>query len=72
VNITSDQNGKASLRWLNSTGINGNYSLQIEFFGVNKGFNNTIDPGFPTEFEINFTVTQEATYEFRISITLGL
>ncbi|MFX0145577.1 MAG: DUF2341 domain-containing protein, partial [Candidatus Hodarchaeota archaeon] len=34
VNLTTDNEGKATLRWLNSTGINGNYSLQLEFFGT--------------------------------------
>ncbi|MFX1310124.1 MAG: hypothetical protein ACFE8C_10540, partial [Promethearchaeota archaeon] len=33
VNLTTDINGKASLRWLNSFGINSNYSLKVSFYG---------------------------------------
>jgi hypothetical protein len=68
VNLTSDINGIATLRWLNSSGINGNYSLQIEFFGENKVFNITNDLGSFSEV-INFTVSSMDSLEFRISIT---
>jgi len=69
VNLTTDENGNATLRWLNSTGINGNFSLQIEFFGENKDFNTTAG-GLPTVDEMNFIVKNKGAYEFRISINL--
>jgi len=69
ANLTTDVNGKATLRWLNSTGIGGNYSLQIEFFGENKYFNNSVD-GLPIVKEINFTVKNEDNIEFKISLSL--
>ncbi|MFW9874818.1 MAG: DUF2341 domain-containing protein, partial [Candidatus Thorarchaeota archaeon] len=71
VNLTTDLNGKATLRWLNSSGINGNYSLQIEFFGVDRLFNDTIgDPA--TVNNISFIVINKDFLEFRISINLDL
>jgi len=68
VNLTTDQNGDVTLRWLNSTGINGNFSLQIEFFGENKVFNTTV--GVPTVNETSFIVKNNGAYEFRILINL--
>jgi hypothetical protein len=63
VNLTTDINGRAQLRWLNSSGIGGNYSFSIEFFGDDKFIN-------ATSTEWNFTLSSEISYEFRISITL--
>ncbi|MBY8985798.1 MAG: DUF2341 domain-containing protein [Candidatus Lokiarchaeota archaeon] len=69
VNLTTDFNGKATLRWLNSSGINGNYSLEIEFFGQNRMFNITIDgPGAVDN--INFSIISKDSKEFRIAINL--
>ena len=69
VNLTTDQYGNATLRWLNSTGINGNYSLQIEFFGAEKLFNTTAG-AIPTVDELSFIVKNKSVYEFRIDINL--
>jgi len=69
VNLTTDQYGNATLRWLNSTGINGNYSLQIEFFGAEKLFNITAG-AIPTVDELSFSVKNKSAYEFRIDINL--
>ncbi|MHA2473110.1 MAG: hypothetical protein ACXAES_07755 [Promethearchaeota archaeon] len=70
VNLTTGLDGSASLRWLDSTGIGGNYSLQIEFFGVNRLFNRTLG-GLATVTNISFTVTNKISLEFRIQINLG-
>ncbi|MFW9773419.1 MAG: DUF2341 domain-containing protein, partial [Candidatus Thorarchaeota archaeon] len=69
VNLTTDNNGIATLRWLNSTGINGNYSLQLEFFGTSRNFNMT---GITKTLvaEANFTVL--ATEDFYIYIEISL
>ncbi|KKN45819.1 hypothetical protein LCGC14_0679240 [marine sediment metagenome] len=69
VNLTTDQNGSVTLRWLNSTGISGNYSLQIEFFGENKDFNTTAG-GIPIVDDISFSVKNKIAYDFRISLNL--
>ncbi|MHA2288286.1 MAG: LamG domain-containing protein, partial [Promethearchaeota archaeon] len=70
VNLTTDINGKASLRWLNSSGIGGDYSLQIEFFGVNRLFNET-NGGPAAVYNVSFTVSDKNYLEFRISIDLS-
>ncbi|MFX1324090.1 MAG: DUF2341 domain-containing protein [Promethearchaeota archaeon] len=69
VNLTTDNNGIAILRWLNSSGINGNYSLQLEFFGTSRNFNIT---GITKTLvsEANFTVS--ATEDFYIYIEVSL
>ncbi|MFX1395385.1 MAG: hypothetical protein ACFFAH_17760, partial [Promethearchaeota archaeon] len=67
VNLTSDENGKAILRWLNSSGINGNYSLQIEFFGKIRLFNITNKLNVE---EVNFEVKAKFAYEIKINISL--
>ena len=56
VNLTTDQYGKATLRWLNSTGISTNYSLRI-FFWTEVTFNGTI--------KFDFEVSCKTTYELR-------
>ncbi|MFX1501785.1 MAG: hypothetical protein ACFFDH_12550, partial [Promethearchaeota archaeon] len=67
VNLTTDQNGRAALKWLNSSGIKGNYSLKIFFWGYQK-FNKTNNDFPPTTEEINFTVSSQNSYQFRIPI----
>ncbi|MFW9902105.1 MAG: DUF2341 domain-containing protein, partial [Candidatus Thorarchaeota archaeon] len=69
VNLTTDVDGKATLRWLDSSGINGNYSLQIMFFGQIKSFNIT---GITMEIvtEVNFSVTAKVTLEIWLQISL--
>ncbi|MHA2185743.1 MAG: DUF2341 domain-containing protein, partial [Promethearchaeota archaeon] len=67
VNLTSDNDGKATMRWLNSSGINGNYSLQLEFFGASRRFNMTsITQSLVTE--TNFTVSAKESYNIYIEI----
>ncbi|MFW9902617.1 MAG: hypothetical protein ACFFDY_15220, partial [Candidatus Thorarchaeota archaeon] len=69
VNLTTDSDGKATLRWLNSSGIKGNYSLQIEFFGRVRDFNKTIGVfGNST----SFTVQNKESIEFRVVLALDL
>jgi hypothetical protein len=69
VNLTTDLNGQAKLRWLNSSGISGDYNLQIEFFGVNRLFNDTLG-GLATANNYSFTVVNQDSLEFRIQIDL--
>jgi hypothetical protein len=69
VNLTSDNDGKATLRWMNSSGINGNYSLQLVFFGASRRFNMTsITQSLVTE--TNFTVSATQDYNIYIEISL--
>ncbi|MFX1428260.1 MAG: DUF2341 domain-containing protein, partial [Promethearchaeota archaeon] len=69
VNLTTDNEGKALLRWLNSTGINGNYSIQLEFFGALRGFNmSSITQTLVTM--ANFTVSAKDEYNIYIEISL--
>jgi hypothetical protein len=70
VNLTTNFEGKAVLRWLTSTELGGDYSLEIEFFGQNRDFNIT-QGGLPIAQDIQFTVGSKESKEFRISITLG-
>jgi hypothetical protein len=70
VNLTTDLNGQAKLRWLNSSGISGDYSLQIEFFGVNRFFNETLG-GAANVTNFSFTVASEISLEFRIQVELS-
>ena len=71
VNLTTDINGQATLRWVNSSGlIPGqiiNYSVQINFAGL-KPFNNTIG-GPSVHIEFNFNVSYRISLDLRISIT---
>ncbi|MFX1457228.1 MAG: DUF2341 domain-containing protein [Promethearchaeota archaeon] len=69
VNLTSDNEGKATLRWMNSTGINSNYSLQLVFFGASRRFNMTIiTQSLVTE--TNFTISASQSYTIYIEISL--
>ncbi|MFW9828356.1 MAG: DUF2341 domain-containing protein [Candidatus Thorarchaeota archaeon] len=69
VNLTSDNDGKATLRWMNSSGINSNYSLQLVFFGALRRFNMTIiTQSLVTE--TNFTVSAIKSYNIYIEISL--
>jgi len=69
VNLTTDNEGKATLRWLNSSGINGNYSLQLEFFGTLWNFNMTGIIQYKLD-EANFTVSSHEEYSIYIAISL--
>ncbi|MFX1279204.1 MAG: DUF2341 domain-containing protein [Promethearchaeota archaeon] len=71
VNLTTDLNGEATLRWLDSAGIGGDFCIQIEFFGVNKPFNETLG-GPASVYNYSFTVVNKVSLEFRISIDLNL
>ncbi|MFX1530004.1 MAG: DUF2341 domain-containing protein, partial [Promethearchaeota archaeon] len=69
VNLTTDNNGIATLRWLNSSGINSNYSLQLEFFGALRNFNMTgITKTLITE--TNFTVSAAEDFYIYIEVSL--
>ncbi|MFW9822755.1 MAG: DUF2341 domain-containing protein, partial [Candidatus Thorarchaeota archaeon] len=69
VNLTSDNEGKVTLRWLNSSGINSNYSLQLVFFGASRRFNmTTITQSLVTE--TNFTVSASESYTIYMEISL--
>ncbi|MHA1913418.1 MAG: DUF2341 domain-containing protein [Promethearchaeota archaeon] len=70
VNLTTDLDGKATLYWLDSAGIGDSYSLQIEFFGVNRLFNETLG-GLATASNISFVVSSKNSIELRILIDLG-
>ncbi|MFW9949874.1 MAG: LamG domain-containing protein, partial [Candidatus Thorarchaeota archaeon] len=70
VNLTTNQNGIATLRWLTSSQLGGNYSIQLEFYGENKLFNNTIG-GPPVVDEIDYAILSQSVYIFKIQISLG-
>ncbi|MFW9822965.1 MAG: DUF2341 domain-containing protein [Candidatus Thorarchaeota archaeon] len=70
VNLTTNINGQATLRWLNSSGIGGDYCIQIEFFGVNRLFNQTLG-GPASVLNYSFTVSNKESREFRMSIDLN-
>ncbi|MHA1913417.1 MAG: DUF2341 domain-containing protein [Promethearchaeota archaeon] len=70
VNLTPDLNGQATLRWMDSAGLSGDYSIQIEFFGVNRLFNDTL--GGPADAgDYSFTLINKVSLEFRILIDLS-
>ena len=70
VNLTTDINGEATLRWLNSTNINSNYTLQLRFFGQNKDFNMS-DISLAFTKKVNFTVKSEKSYTIRVILSLA-
>jgi hypothetical protein len=70
VNLTTDQNGIATLRWLTSSLLGGNYSLQLEFYGQNMYFNNT-NGGPATVEEYSFIVSGKSSLEFKIPVSLA-
>ncbi len=64
VNLTTNLNGKATLRWVNSSGINSNYSLRVSFYGQFWDFE---IPGMTGVVgKTNFTVKAEITYNISI------
>jgi len=69
VNLTTNIDGKATLRWLNSSGINGNYSLQVMFFEQFKTFNMT-DITEEMVMDVNFRVKAKAAYDIWLQISL--
>ena len=65
VNLTTDLNGKATLRWVNSSVTNSNYSLRVSFYGQFWDFE------IPELMagrvgKINFTVKAKAAYTISI------
>jgi 5-hydroxyisourate hydrolase-like protein (transthyretin family) len=76
VDLITDIDGKASLRWLNSSDelISGNYSLECRFFDIARGFNMTeLRPGLDfISDEVNFTVSSKKSYNIWININPDL
>ncbi len=70
VNLTTNQYGIATMKWVNSSGLSLgkviNYSLQIDFFGLIE-FNYTVAPYLYT-FMYNFTVIAKTAYTFIIKL----
>ncbi len=65
VNLTTDLNGNVTLRWVNSSVINSNYSLSISFYGQNWDFEiSELMTGRVGE--TNFTVEAKAAYTIKI------
>ncbi|MFX1572394.1 MAG: hypothetical protein ACFFB0_06565 [Promethearchaeota archaeon] len=65
VNLTTDIDGKATLRWVNSSGINSDYSLQVSFYG--KLWDIEIEDLMTgVKKQINFTVKAKAAYNVSI------
>ncbi|MFX0137061.1 MAG: DUF2341 domain-containing protein, partial [Candidatus Hodarchaeota archaeon] len=63
VNLTTDLNGKATFRWVNSSGINdSNYSIKVSFYANFWPFNisklNAV-----SVIEANFTLINKAAYD---------
>jgi len=60
LNLTTDANGKATLRWLNIAGLGDQYNLRI-YFWLNINFNTTVGPAtFKTSY--NFTAISKRAY----------
>ncbi len=77
VDLNTDVNGKATLRWLNSSDplINGNYSIECRFFDDPKDFNMTElregDTNFLSDV-VSFNVTSKKSYSLWVDINPGL
>ena len=65
INLTTDLNGNATLRWVNSSVINSNYSLRVSFYGKFWEFE---IPELMTGRvgKTNFTVNAKAAYTIQI------
>ena len=66
INLTSNLNGEATLRWVNSTGINNsNYSIRVSFYGSFWDFEiNILNTGKVAE--TNFTIASKIDYNISI------
>ncbi|MCK4284663.1 MAG: DUF2341 domain-containing protein [Candidatus Lokiarchaeota archaeon] len=70
VNFTTALDGKAIFRWVNSSGINSNYSLSIEFYGVPWDFEiSGLTLGMVNK--VNFSIKAKTAYDIKIDITQG-
>jgi len=70
VNLTTGLDGKTIFRWLNSSGISSNYSLNLDFYGEQWQFEiSGLTVGMV--YEVNFSIKAKATYEIKIDITQG-
>ncbi|MFX0081313.1 MAG: LamG-like jellyroll fold domain-containing protein [Candidatus Hodarchaeota archaeon] len=68
VNLTTDLYGNAIFRWLNSSGINSNYSLNLDFYGKQWQFEiSGLTLGMV--YDVNFSINAKITYEIKIDIT---
>ncbi|MFW9880346.1 MAG: hypothetical protein ACFFG0_45315, partial [Candidatus Thorarchaeota archaeon] len=65
VNLTADYNGNTTLRWVNSSVINSNYSLKVSFYGQIWDFE--IPELMTGRVSVtNFTVKAQAAYTIKI------
>ncbi|MFX1420468.1 MAG: hypothetical protein ACFE9N_16305, partial [Promethearchaeota archaeon] len=65
VNLTTDLAGKATLRWVNSSSINSNYSLEVSFYGKLWDFEIVALMTGVTS-KANFSVKAKAAYNISI------
>ena len=74
VDLNTDVNGKATLRWLNSSEnlINGNYSLECRFFDDAKDFNMTELREVFLPDVVSFNVSSKKSYKIWVDINPGL
>ncbi|MHA2129263.1 MAG: DUF2341 domain-containing protein, partial [Promethearchaeota archaeon] len=68
INLTSNQNGKATLRWVNSSALGANYSLTMRFYGAPKRFNMSMR-STELKYHIDFSVKANASYDIWIELT---
>ncbi|MFW9894231.1 MAG: DUF2341 domain-containing protein [Candidatus Thorarchaeota archaeon] len=67
INLTTDVDGKATFRWLNTTNLY-NYSLKIIFLGKRWNFDiSGVTPGFVSEFDLS--ISSSTIYNIVIKIT---
>lgn len=69
IDLTTDENGEVKLRWVNSSGIKSNYSLQVEFFETPREFNmTTIREGTWSEDPVTFKVIGKDAYNIWVNV----
>ncbi len=77
VDLTTDINGNATLRWWNSSGsdVQGNYSVEVLFSYQGRDFNMSVYREGNNNFliaPVNFTVDKKATYDIWVDVSPGL
>ncbi|MFX0036940.1 MAG: hypothetical protein ACFE9I_15020, partial [Candidatus Hermodarchaeota archaeon] len=68
VNLTTDLDGKATFRWANSSVINSNYSLSIDFYG-GLVFFEIINLTVGNYSQVDFNIKAKIAYTIKIDIT---